>query len=206
HAIAVELYVLGRHAEARRFGFEAGNEPSQLWPVGAQLGIEVLGRTGLGIPREGLDERLVRNERLLVAPAVEHVGTGGVRQAGELADEAGLADPRLAADQDNTALAAGEAREHAIDLRQLGAASDEDGREMTDRPRQRNGRCGGRWRPRQRPRRQPRGAVVNVFQHRGGGVLELEASPRPDEGAHEIGHNRLTGLGAPTQLAGAYDG
>ena len=89
HAVAVELDVLGRHAEARRFCFEAGNETSQLGPVAAQLGTEVLGGANLGVASEGLDERLIRNERLLVASSVEHIGTRGVRLAGELADEAG---------------------------------------------------------------------------------------------------------------------
>jgi hypothetical protein len=64
-------------------------------------------RVGGGERAQRLRERLVRRDRLLGRAPVQHgrsVGVGGMR---ELAEQAGLADPRVAADRQQPAVAAG---------------------------------------------------------------------------------------------------
>src|SRR4029453_2974480 len=78
---------------------------------------------------EGLDHWRIRQRRLaeLDAAAEQHLPTAAADPAGELGNQAGLADPGLAADAQGQRIAATGARERSLETAQLGGAADETG-------------------------------------------------------------------------------
>jgi hypothetical protein len=78
---------------------------------------------------EGLDHWRIRQRRLaeLDAAAEQHLPTAAADPAGELADQAGLADPGFAADAQGQRIAAAGACERSLETAQLGGAADETG-------------------------------------------------------------------------------
>jgi hypothetical protein len=85
-----------RHLEAGEAGGEFGDEADQLdRGVTEAIGQPVVGEVA-HVPAEGLDERLIGDGQVLVAPAGHDEGAVSVDPAGDLGGQSGLADPRLA--------------------------------------------------------------------------------------------------------------
>jgi hypothetical protein len=105
HQVAARLEIAWRD---RRFAGgrrgELRDQSRQLAGARAQREAVLVQLDVAGVVPQRLDERLVRDQRLLMAPRVEH-GALIVRRARELADQARLADPGLARHQDQPAAA-----------------------------------------------------------------------------------------------------
>ena len=149
-----------------------------------------------------LDEGLVRRERLLGAAAEQHGGAVGVGAAAELGDQAGLADPRLAADQEHARLAPARPfprrREGAQRLR----PSDERALVARELGRQRDLAAAGGL-PLQLPRRhRSREPLERQLADR----REAVAAPGADERPHDVRGQDLAALGAVAQAPGHHHG
>jgi hypothetical protein len=90
---------VGRLAVADRRHPELGQHRGQRAGALAEAVAQRLERRAARPAAQHLDERRVRGDRLLVEAPVEHHGTFGVRLAGELGGQAGLADPGVAAEE-----------------------------------------------------------------------------------------------------------
>ena len=110
-------------ARCRRVSAELRNQTRELASVlGPVLGQQLL-RGEPGVVGEDLHERLVGDAELGVAPPAQHGRAGFVQLRGDLGGQAGLADPRLADDEQRPWLTLADLAERRRAACKLGAAS-----------------------------------------------------------------------------------
>ncbi len=134
--VAIGLRVL------RRPQRDAGQTRQQLRERARELGFQSVDALAEGGDREGgdgrtqrLDEGLMGDHDLLVAPAVQRETRVGVDAPDQLRHQAGLADPRLAADEHDAPVAGGGVGPCVEQTRELGAAPGERGAGHAERRR-----------------------------------------------------------------------
>ena len=104
---------------------EQRDEPGELAAEALELRAQRGARRRRDVVVERLDERLVRHQHLLVAPAVEHGRAVGVQPAGQLTRELGLADAGLTRHEQRPASARARVRPRLEEPLELGVAAHE---------------------------------------------------------------------------------
>ena len=194
--VALHLDVTSRRRRPDGPGLAADSrkERADVFRDTTDPGFDLARRLASEVVGQGFDEGLVGDERLFVAATVEH-GAGGQGPAGQLAGQAGLADPGLARHQHELAVAIGDPLPGSFELAKLPLTADEG-----NVAGQRRGQAGGGRRQRLPEHLAGEGRVREALQGHRSDVLELEAAACADEGAHEVGGEDLA---APSLIAQA---
>ena len=125
-AVALRLgLALQRRGEVGHTLGEQRDEPGELTAETLELRAQRGVRRRRDVVVERLDERLVRHQHLLVAPAVEHGRAVGVQPAGQLTRELGLADAGLTRHEQRPTSTGARVRPRLEEPLELGVAAHE---------------------------------------------------------------------------------